>query len=64
MAPVGLNPNGGVDWASIRAKNGHQEPFNVRYFEIGNENNQGGTDGTTSQQYWMQFVDGGAEKHM
>ena len=61
-APVGLNPNGGVDWASIRAKNGHQEPFNVRYFEIGNENNQGGTDGTTSQQYWMQFVDGGAEK--
>ena len=61
-APVGLNPNGGVDWALIRAKNGHEEPFNVRYFEIGNENNQGGTDGTTSQQYWMQFVDGGAEK--
>lgn len=55
-APVGLNPNGGVDWAVIRAKNGHQKPFNVRYFEIGNENNQGGTDGTASQQYWMQFV--------
>ncbi|WP_455683077.1 LamG-like jellyroll fold domain-containing protein, partial [Thomasclavelia sp.] len=61
-APVGLNPNGGVDWAQVRAQNGHVEPFNVRYFEIGNENNQGGTDGTTSQQYWTQFVDTGAEE--
>ena len=61
-APVGLNPNGGVDWAQVRAQNGHVEPFNVRYFEIGNENNQGGTDGTTSQQYWTQFVDAGAEE--
>ena len=25
-------------------------------------NNQGGTDGTTSQQYWTQFVDAGAEE--
>jgi len=33
----GTNPNGGKDWAKERAKNGHPEPFHVRYFEIGNE---------------------------
>lgn len=31
------NPNGGTDWATIRAKNGHPAPYNVKYFEIGNE---------------------------
>ena len=25
-------------WGSIRAKNGHPEPFNLKYIEIGNEN--------------------------
>lgn len=25
-------------WGSIRAKNGHPEPFNIKYVEIGNEN--------------------------
>lgn len=60
-APVGSNPNGGVEWAKVREANGQAEPYNVRYFEIGNENNQGGTDGNTSQQYWMANVDGGAE---
>jgi alpha-L-arabinofuranosidase len=25
-------------WGSIRAKNGHPEPFNMKYIEIGNEN--------------------------
>jgi len=25
------------DWPAIRAKNGHTKPYNVRYFEIGNE---------------------------
>ncbi|MDP4208148.1 MAG: alpha-L-arabinofuranosidase C-terminal domain-containing protein [Bacteroidota bacterium] len=25
-------------WGSIRAKNGHPEPFNLKYLEIGNEN--------------------------
>jgi alpha-L-arabinofuranosidase len=25
-------------WGSIRAKNGHEEPFNMKYIEIGNEN--------------------------
>lgn len=33
----GANLNGGIDWAAKRAKNGHSEPYKVRYFEIGNE---------------------------
>ncbi|MCW6661499.1 YSIRK-type signal peptide-containing protein [Aerococcaceae bacterium NML201209] len=57
-AEVGTNPNGGIDWAAIRARDGHEKPFNVRYFEIGNEMQQGGTDGRTSQQYWTAFVPG------
>ena len=61
-APAGSNPGGGVAWADIRKENGHAEPYNVRYFEIGNENNQGGTDGTTSQQYWMAKVNNDPEK--
>lgn len=31
------NPNGGGNWAEIRAKNGHAEPYRVKYFELGNE---------------------------
>lgn len=64
-AKVGTNPNGGIDWAQVRAKNGHKEPYNVRYFEIGNEMQQAygkDADGTTSQGYWTQYVEGGAEK--
>lgn len=59
-AKQGTNPNGGVAWADKRAELGHPEPFGIRYFEIGNENNQGGDDGTASQQYWMPSVSGGA----
>ena len=59
-AEVGSNPNGGTAWAEVRAANGHEEPYNVRYFEIGNEMNLGGTDGTTSQMYWIDDVPGGA----
>ena len=33
----GSNPGGGVDWAAERARNGHREPYGVRYWEIGNE---------------------------
>ncbi|MHB9036889.1 MAG: hypothetical protein ACYC64_09485 [Armatimonadota bacterium] len=33
----GSNPNGGTDWAAQRAANGHPSPYNVKYFEIGNE---------------------------
>jgi len=34
--------NGPVNsvWGSLRAKNGHPEPFNLKYVEIGNENGQ------------------------
>ncbi len=59
-AEVGTNPNGGIDWASVRAQNGHEEPYNVRYFEIGNEMQQAyaGGDGNTSQGYWITAVNG------
>ena len=57
-AEVGTNPNGGIDWAAVRASEGHKDPFNVRYFEIGNEMQLGGPDGTASQQYWTAFVPG------
>ena len=66
-AQVGTNPNGGIDWAAVRAENGHPEPYNVRYFEIGNEMNQVYSDGTSSQGYWLHgfsdpetaYIDGG-----
>ena len=62
-ASVGTNPNGGIDWAAVRAENGHPEPYNVRYFEIGNEMQQAwaGSDGTASQGYWTTAVAAGAE---
>jgi alpha-N-arabinofuranosidase len=35
---VGTKVSEGMpDWPAIRAKNGHTKPYNVRYFEIGNE---------------------------
>ena len=46
-APVGTNPNGGTAWASVRAANGHPEPYHVQNWEIGNELYQPG------QSYWM-----------
>ena len=33
----GTNPNGGIDWAKQRSKNGHHSPYDVKYFEFGNE---------------------------
>ncbi len=41
------NPNGGVDWAEVRAENGHEKPYGVTRFEIGNEM------GLWGQNYWM-----------
>ena len=64
-AKVGTNPNGGIDWAKVRANNGHEKPYNVRYFEIGNEMQQAfgkDNDGKTSQGYWTDYVEGGSEK--
>ena len=45
--------NGPADsvWGALRAKNGHPEPFNLRYLEIGNEN--GGAD---YNERWPLFV--------
>ncbi len=37
-APVGAKlPKGMPDWPAVRAKNGHPEPYQVKYFQIGNE---------------------------
>lgn len=33
----GSNPGGGVDWAAVRASNGHPKPYRIRYWELGNE---------------------------
>lgn len=33
----GSNPGGGVDWAQVRAANGHPQPYAVHYWELGNE---------------------------
>ncbi|MBQ8857938.1 MAG: discoidin domain-containing protein, partial [Lachnospiraceae bacterium] len=62
-AEVGTNPNGGIDWAKVRSESGHPEPYNVRYFEIGNEMQQAGAngDGTWSQGYWLTAVASGSE---
>lgn len=38
---VGANRNGGLDWAKVRAADGHPAPYNVRRWEVGNESNVG-----------------------
>ena len=30
-------PSGMPDWPAVRAKNGHPEPYGVKYWQIGNE---------------------------
>ncbi|MGZ0153075.1 hypothetical protein ACXJJ3_38860 [Kribbella sp. WER1] len=56
------NPNGGVDWAEVRAANGHPAPYGIRTWEYGNEPFLDG------QRYWRdedqqtrvhQFIEGG-----
>ena len=37
----GSNPNGGKDWAAVRAMDGHPEPYGVIWFEYGNEDYHG-----------------------
>jgi len=37
----GSNPNGGEDWAAVRAADGHPEPYDVVWFEYGNESYHG-----------------------
>lgn len=45
-----LNYGGDSDLAKLRGKNGHSEPFNVRYWGIGNEN--WGCGGNMSPKYY------------
>jgi alpha-N-arabinofuranosidase len=45
-APVGANPRGGTAWADVRAANGHPAPYDIPYWEVGNEPN------FTQQSYW------------
>ena len=33
----GSNPGDGINWAALRAANGHKEPYGVKYWELGNE---------------------------
>jgi alpha-L-arabinofuranosidase len=47
QAGVAANPNGGVDWADVRAANGHQTPYGVRWWEIGNEQHH------APSRYWL-----------
>ena len=37
----GANPNGGEDWAALRAADGHPAPYRVQWFEYGNESYHG-----------------------
>ncbi|NCO39696.1 MAG: hypothetical protein COZ06_07800 [Armatimonadetes bacterium CG_4_10_14_3_um_filter_66_18] len=37
----GSNPNGGTDWAGVRAGDGHPAPYDVVWFEYGNESYHG-----------------------
>ncbi|MFG1625264.1 hypothetical protein [Kribbella sp. NPDC049227] len=56
------NPNGGTDWAEVRAANGHPAPYGIKIWEYGNEPFLDG------QRYWRdedqqvrvkQFIEGG-----
>lgn len=63
-APVGKNPDGGKDWAAVRAADGHPAPYNVVYFEYGNEDYHGehktkdnpNPRTITPQQYAVQYL--------
>jgi alpha-N-arabinofuranosidase len=46
-APVGTNPGGGIAWAKVRQSNGSTDPYQISYWEVGNENND------RDLQYWM-----------
>ncbi|MDR2900316.1 MAG: alpha-N-arabinofuranosidase, partial [Treponema sp.] len=43
-------------WAKQRIKNGNIEPFNVKYWSIGNENYLGGEIGAKSAEEWGRLV--------
>lgn len=45
--------NGDVctEWGALRAKNGHAQPYNIKYIEIGNENYSAGDDSEYGKRY-------------
>lgn len=47
--PLGSPSVHGVDWAALRARNGHPAPYPIAYAEVGNEPFGQGQD----QRYWM-----------
>ena len=57
----GANPNGGVDWAAMRAADGHPKPYGVVWFEYGNEDYHGdhGTPPTkvTPEEYARSYLE-------
>ena len=54
----GRNPNGGRDWAALRAADGRAEPWDVLWLEFGNESDHGDHKGTklTPQEYAAKFL--------
>ena len=66
-APVGANPNGGTDWARVRAANGHPEPYGIRVWELGNElylGNQVYWRSTDPDKRLRQYVFGGVQRQV
>ncbi|WP_251563200.1 LamG-like jellyroll fold domain-containing protein [Paenibacillus pasadenensis] len=43
---------GGINWAELRVNNGHAEPYKIKYWEVGNEMDQGG-----GQEEWLAYAD-------
>jgi alpha-N-arabinofuranosidase len=54
----GKNPNGGRDWAALRAADGHPGPWGVVWFEFGNESDHGDHKGgrMTPKEYAERFL--------
>lgn len=59
------NPNGGIDWAEVRARNGHPAAYGISVWEFGNE------PYLPNQRYWRsddestkvaQFIEGGWQR--
>ncbi len=42
---------------SLRRKNGHSEPFNVKYWQLGNESSYGGKEGFSMEEYMKALGD-------
>ena len=49
------NQTGG-EWAALRRANGHDQPFKVRYWSIGNENWGGWEMGAKTAEEWARFA--------